>query len=464
MSSRIKTPPTRGFRLPTIHLAASAKGCLFLAAALAVESYSATIEKTIRNPAELTYAFMAADADPNNLHKLTLEWRRDANGNTIVWEMSQTVTLTKGQVYVWGSQSNNYPERYIFDGKGKVALFAVNAASGYKPKLTLSGITVQNGYNQTYAGGGMWAYGADDIQIYYCKFLNNKSSMNGSGIAILETRNFYMLHTVVDGNWNHQLGKCGGGLTAGGGGVAVLTSATKAWASIHKSTISNNKTCRGGGIEFAGNLDINMTNNTISNNVAERRGGGILCRGGTGSAVQHMRFNTIAYNKAGTATEFTQNERHYGGGVAFWGFKGSLTTKGNVIGGNTVTNNHKSYLGYTGDDCYNDGGTVTASPYTNFLGKNSNCSMFGNAGSWGIGTEASPLDPRLVGLRLGKTNESFAMPVHVPWSDSPLRGNYFATNVSNQCESKDQRGYWRVLYNPRRCDIGSVEYDGAENP
>ena len=217
-------------------------------------SSAATIEKYVRNSPELIAAFAAADADPNNMYKLTLEWRRDGAGNTVKWEPQQTVTLTKGHVYVWGSQSDTYPERYIFDGQGVRPLFAVNAAAGYAPKLTLSGITVQNGYNTTYAGGGMYAYGADDIQIYFCKFLNNKSSLNGSGIAILQTRNFYMQHTVVDGNWNHQLGKCGGGLTAGGGGVAVLTSAAQAWAHIHKSSIVNNKTCRGGGIEFAGNL------------------------------------------------------------------------------------------------------------------------------------------------------------------------------------------------------------------
>lgn len=451
MQNRNTEPKNHGIRLRHLPVLA--------AMALAGQARAATIEKYITGSRDLIDAFAAADADPTNLYKITLEWRRDSFGNTITWEPASTVTLTKGQVYVLGSQSNNYPERYIFDGKGQRPLFAVNAAAGYQPKLTLSGITIRNGYNSTYYGGGLYAYKADDIQIYYCRFLNNKSSLNGSGIAVLETRNFYMLHTLVDGNWNHQIGSCGGGLTAGGGGVAVLSGPNITTNfSMHKSTLSNNKTCRGGGLELWGNINVNMTNNTISNNVAERRGGGILWHGGSGT--QHMRFNTIAFNKAGTVG-YDGSEPHYGGGVAFWSFNGTLISRGNVIARNVVTNNIKSTLGYTGDDCYKDGGTPSVNTYFNVLGKNSNCTQFGASTAWGIGTEALPFDPVIDVLALGTTNESFAMPVHMPFPKSPLRNGHYVDNTSHTCETRDQRGFWR---SSPYCDIGAVEYDGTVNP
>ena len=65
---------------------------------------------------------------------------------------TSTITLTKGKVNLFGSNTHLYPDRYIFDGQGQRRLFSVNAATGYRPNLHLTGITVRNGYTNGRAG------------------------------------------------------------------------------------------------------------------------------------------------------------------------------------------------------------------------------------------------------------------------------------------------------------------------
>jgi hypothetical protein len=415
----------------------------------------------------LIAAFATADANPQNDYKLILRWRRDGNGNTVKWGPLSTITLKRGHVFVLGSQSNNYPERYIFDGQGARNLFAVVADPGYKPTLTLSGITVQNGWGKFGSiypnGGGLFANGADDIQIYYCKFLNNKSNQNGSGISTSNTRNVYILHTVVDGNKSDQtyetdLIGCGG-WTSGGGGIAITNSAGSTTVSIHHSTISNNLACRGGGLELWGNINLYMYQNTVSGNIAVRRGGGIFWHQGSGSAT--LRFNTIAYNRA--STNAGTNESRYGGGIAFWQYTGSVKTDGNIIAQNKIaTVPNPQVLPYIGRDCYSDGSTLTGAYLTNWIGRVDNCGILGSAGTWGIGTEASPKDPKIDTELLERgSGESFPLPVLTPFEDSPVRGNFFNQNY-NRCDYHDQRELIRTTYY-NNCDIGSVEY-GAGLP
>lgn len=429
-----------------------------------------TINDVPDSPA-LIAAFATADGDTGHDYKLVLRWRKDGNGNTVKWGPLSTVTLKRGHVYVLGSQSNNYPERYIFDGQGARNLFAVKADAGYKPTLTLSGLTVQNGYSDR-RGGGLSAYGADDIQIYYCRFLNNKSRENGSGLDLQETRNFYMLHSLVDGNWNDQwgstynadpaLGKCvGGGQTGGGGGITMeMLGGNQAYAWIHNSTISNNRTCRGGGLEFIGKVNVLMYENTVSGNQVTGHGGGILFKSGTGT--NYLRFNTIAFNTAGIPVQFSTEER-YGGGVALRDYSGVFYyTEGNVIGKNTVRLPMTNWT-YKGHDCYASGGSSTAAyTYMDVVGKIDNCGwLFGSYGSWsGIGSETFPVDPYLQSLAVGTTNDGFALPVHIPYSNSILRGAFLASGVYHQCDSRDERGMRRTFAS-YDCDIGSVEFDGA---
>lgn len=417
-----------------------------------------TIEKYVRYSAELVAAFAEADNNPANTYNVTLEWRRDSQGNTITWEPATPFRLTKGRVRILGSQSNNYPERYIFDGKGNNRLFEVVGATGFSPQLTLSGITVRNGYTSS-GGGGLYASKADYIQIAYCRFLNNRSNLNGSGILVQTTRSLYVIKTLVDGNQNLQIATCGGGVTSAGGGIAYLGGGTDGYFSIHKSTISNNKACRGGGIQLNGNITMNMHNNTFSGNEAIRQGGAMILQ--VSNKPSYFYHNTITNNKAGTAGQITQ-EINAGGGVVFSSFNGTGYWNGNVIAKNQVVYQTTSITQKT-EDCYVSSGSPAFVKHLNAVGRISNCSQLGTGGTWGVGTDASPFDPKLSSIALGTTNDGFSLPVHYPASNSPLRGNYFNPPLGGgyRCPSVDERGFTRKT---NGCDIGSVERGADGNP
>jgi hypothetical protein len=436
-----------------------------------------TINMTnINSVSALISHFATADANPNNTYNLYLAWVQDASGNTVPFVPPATITLTKGKVNLYGSNTHLYPERYIFDGQGQRLLFKVDGSTGYKPTLKLTGITVRNGLGPT-RGGGLSAYKADYIAIYYCRFLNNRSAQNGSGLDIQETSTFYMLHSLVDGNLNTQWGltinsepnngTCsGGGFTGGGGGIAVeMQYGSTAYASIHHSTISNNRACRGGGLEISGKVNVSMYQNTISGNKCTGHGGGILFRAGQsapGTGTNYLRFNTIAYNTAGDPVQFSQEPR-YGGGVGLRDYSGVFYyTQGNIVAKNTVRVPMQNWT-YKGHDCYAYGGSATASTsYSNLVGKIDNCDwLFGSYGSFsGIGNETYPADPSLQPLAVGSTNDGFALPVHMPYSYSIARGGFVSTDVYRQCFYDDQRGMRRPYYYSY-CDIGSIEYDGV---
>jgi|GEM_PF-5290418 len=431
---------------------------LAVASLVGIPEAQQTITKAISYSLQLTDAFAEADANPANTYILNLDWRRDSNGNTITWEPAITVKLTKGHVQVIGSRNNQNPQGYIFDGKGNKTVFAVIAATGYKPTLTLSGITVQNGYSSNAGGGGLDVYFADDIQIYYCRFLNNKSSLNGSGIRLQGTRNFYMMKSLVEGNVNTQIGGCGGGQTSGGGGIAYIAGTQTGYFSLHNSTISKNKACRGGGIQVNGNVTLNMHNNTFSGNEADRKGGGILLQ--ANSKPSYFYHNTIANNKAGVSNSIIDQEVNAGGGVVFEGYTGTGHWDGNVFATNTVAFPTPT-ITYRTEDCYRISGTPGFSKYTNVVGRIGNCSVLGTGGTWGVGTDNSPFDPKLASLSTGTTNDGFALPNHLPQSDSPLRGNYFNPTSGYHCPSTDERGW------PRKsngCDIGAIERGPNNNP
>lgn len=436
-----------------------------------------TINKTgINRVSDLISYFATADANPSNTYNLYLAWVQDAYGNTVPFVPPATITLTKGKVNLYGSNTHLYPEKYVFDGQGQRQLFKVDGSTGYKPTLKLTGITVQNGLSSA-RGGGLSAYKADDIEIFYCRFLNNKSRENGSGLDMQETRNFYMLHSLVDGNLNTQWGQTidsdpnkglcvGGGFTGGGGGITVeMQFGGTAQASIHNSTISNNRSCRGGGLEFSGNVNVTLYENTISGNKCTGHGGGILFRAGQsapGTGTDYLRFNTITNNSAGNPVQFSTEPR-YGGGLALRDYSGVFYyTQGNIVAKNEVRLPMSGWS-YKAHDCYTFNGSATASTtYSNLAGKIDNCGwLFGSYGSWsGIGNETYPVEPNLQSLAVGSTNDGFALPVHVPSSYSIAHGGFVSTDVYRQCFYGDQRGMRRPYYYSY-CDIGSIEYGGV---
>jgi parallel beta-helix repeat protein len=434
---------------------------LSLLAALAwtgIAGAQQTINKTnITSVSDLIAHFATADANPANTYNLYLAWVKDANGNTVPFVPPSTITLTKGKVNLYGSNTHLYADRYIFDGQGQRRLFSINGSAGGQPTLTLSGITVRNGYTDGGGGGGFYVNKAYDVQVYYCRFLNNRSYSPGAAIFIQATRNFYMMKSLVDGNQNQWYTSCGGGDMGIGGGISYWSAGTPGSFSLHNSTISNNKGCRGGGLQFRGDITLNMHNNTISGNVAQQSGGGIHLEANT--APSYFYHNTITNNSAGTPVQ-SPDGKNLGGGLLFNNFNGSGYWSGNVVAKNLVG----PQVGVNTEDCHLQAGWPTFQKYTNVVGRISNCSQLGTGGNWGVGTNNSAFDPLLGALSAGTSNDGFSLPVHLPLSNSPLRGNYFnpgPTGPGYNCPGTDERGWSRKQ---NGCDIGAVERGADGNP
>jgi hypothetical protein len=415
-----------------------------LAAGAATVRAQNIIKMNIGNSPDLLAAFVKADGDPNNLYDIWLAERKNGDGSVMKWTPTKAFRLTKGKVVIHGSTSLNYPERYVFDGQGNKRLFEVIAATGFAPRLKLTGITVQNGFIDFESGGGLYAYKASRIEVTFCRFKNNRSNQPGAGISIYNTDYSLVLRTVVDGNSNTQYQSCGPGETGNGGGIAIVNQvAAVVGATISQSTISNNHACRGGGIDIKGNVNLNLVNSTVSDNEGTVRGGGLFFHAGTGSST--LRFNTIAFNKAGTRTDATGR---YGGGLAMTGFDGSIKMQGNILAKNEVINYQQAIYG-------------TSSPLStqNIIGKLANCTMFSVPGIWGIGSENKAFNPMLKpALEVGRPYYGFALPVHIPETTSPVRGNFFP-QPNWPCESSEERGYPRPLIDAAvpKCDLGAVE-------
>ena len=291
--------------------------------------------------------------------------------------------------------------------------------------------------------------------IEYCRFTGNKSLTPGAAIFAQATTSLYLFKSLVDGNENQWFGSCGGGEMGNGGGISVWSGAIDAYFSIHKSTFSNNKGCRGGAFHTKGNVTLNMHNNTFSGNIAQQAGGAMAVE--TNTKPSYFYHNTLTNNSAGTPTP-PSSGTPYGGGVYFNNFNGAGYWSGNVIAKNKVGSQP---VGVYTEDCYVMAGGPTFQRNINVVGRISNCSQLGTGGSWGVGANNSPFDPKLETLATGTSNDGFALPVHLPTSTSPLRGNYFNASSGYNCPSKDERGWPRPS---NGCDIGSVQRGADGNP
>ncbi len=430
-----------------------------LAAALLLTPVAAQaqfVDVNVNSVQGLITAFANADKNPDNYYYVHLARKVDSQGRVVPYLLNSKLLLKRGHVYVLGSENTQNPERYVIDGQGRTQLLQVLGDAGFSPSLGFLGVTLRNGYIADGRGGAIEMRNGEALTLDYCVLSNNKANLNGSALFLENVGWSAIYHTVVNGNLNLQVPACGGGVTSGGGGLSL-------WGSnqmyITNSTFSGNTACRGGGMEIRGSSNVEILNSTFSGNVALKRGGGLFLSGGTGTV--NIRFSTIAYNKAGT-TSPARSENNYGGGLALAGVSGLVNIEGTVIAKNEVPIHQKFQFGFTTNDCYTESGTGPSNYHGNIMGERANC-PFGFFGSFGICWDEQPFDPKLNAILISSaTNDGFALPVHKPLSDSPVRQNFVVPPGSHlSCDGQDQLSHTRPNFLSGRCDIGSVE-SGAQ--
>lgn len=435
-----------------------ALSCPWSAGAAMVTCNAATV------PA-LNNCFAAADANPGNSYNIILTTTSKA------YFLTKTLTLTQGTVYLSSSTGTlTTALSYVLDGgypnSAKQVFRVSKGASGYQPYLSISGVTVRNGFADGDYGGGLHVNNGS-ASIYNSYIENNRSTRLGSGVYIQGTGEVYVYNSIIRNNINSYAASSAttspcGGLMASGGGLAVWTGSLN----IQKSTITGNHSCRGGGIAAYSESYLTVENSTISGNKSDLMGGGILLYGKVGT---NLAFNTIMDNKAGVKSNGGSQplDEKYGGGIAFMNTEGNLYMRGNVLAKNETVLSNKPTLFHHGHDCYDRGPYISANRTTdaedNWIGAMANCSRLGSD-SWNdIGWEGEPADPLMYSLSV-KTGTQGPQYTHGPKSTSPVIGSFWTSATGWGCNYDDQLGHRRDWYEhdsfqARRCDRGAHQYN-----
>src|SRR5215471_2885349 len=302
--------------------------CVALFWAIGSTAYAATITVTNTN-----------DSGPGSLRQ-ALAVAND--GDRITFAVSGTITLTSGGLAVFKNVTISGP------GADQLSIDAnsspIHLSSGFYVAAiaTISGLTVRNGADGIENLGGT-------LTVKNCVI-----SGNGSGIynttPEFGTVTTTILSTVVSGNSQGgvvtQPDIFSGGATVtitdctisgnfsapGGGGIfGAHTLLTVANSTISGNSTANSFASSGGGIRII-NSFASIVNSTISGNSAETSGGGIA------AASLRVANCTITGNSAPS-----------GGGIY---------NEGSVEVFNTILN-----AGASGENIFNDGGTVTSLGY-----------------------------------------------------------------------------------------------------
>ncbi|MEA5417610.1 CHAT domain-containing protein [Spirulina sp. CCNP1310] len=350
-----------------------------------------------------------------------------AAGDTVIFDMARTVTLTTGSIN-WAK--NNL----TIDGNGSTV--SGNNASGVF-NITLPGstttfqnITITEG-SSSISGGGIRNLG--NATVINSTISNNYSTDSGGGIRNngmltvinstisgnsaqydgggIDTGSVTLINSTISGN--SSTNASGGGIYSNSGGTITNSTVANNWASE-----------KGGGIRSFG--AVTLTNSTISNNSAGIEGGGISSAGGV-----TLANSTIAFN----------NATSIGGGLALAN-NNTHTFTNSIIANNTAP---------TGPDISVINGTHTFNI--------SHSLILSTAGMTGSGIPTNGVNGNIVGLDplLGPlANNGGPTQTHalLPGSPALNSGDNASTIVT-----VDQRGNPRIVYG--RVDMGAYE---AEEP
>jgi len=328
-------------------------------------------------------------------------------GSTVVFQagLRGAITLATELPPISASMTIKGPGSSLIavDGAGKYRPFSVETGGA---AVSILNLTVQNGNDQTTAGGGALYVYNSSLAVTSCVFKGNQASAAGGGIENYGSSLSLSGSTLS----NNSAGGHGGALSNEGGGIATIVGCTlsgnnasadsgggiynEGTLAVSKSSITGNGATYGGGLynNSPGADSVALNYCTISGNTGSSAAGGI--------------FNNIpaTLNLMG-CTLSSNSSPGSGAGIANIGLLGlsNCTFYGNVSGSGggggavytattatftncTITNNSAGYGGGLYSDGWNDpssGNIILA-----------NCILYGNhgdngtdyhQGAWGFG-------------------------------------------------------------------------------
>jgi CSLREA domain-containing protein len=311
----------------------------------------------------------------------------------------------------------------IIDGDGSVIGDRVLKITGAY-NVTVADLTIRNGRaagsNPTGSGGGIYAgASAGTVTIRRCRITNNSTGVcNCSGGGV------YVLggmDLIVDASTISD-----NWANKGGGGIRVY--AYQSDLTLTESTVKDNTASWGGGLDItSGTADIR--NSTVSSNRAVGTSGG----GGIGLAVTHSSI-TIAH-----ATIVDNTSGGSGGGIGNQYAAGSATIRNTILANNTISAG-------SGPDC---SAWLTSDNY-NLVEDTTGCTFTPDA------TDITGSDPALDPLDdYGGDTETHRLQDGSPALNVIPSG----TNGCGTTYNTDQRGVSRPQ--GTSCDIGAYEKDQA---
>jgi hypothetical protein len=184
--------------------------------------------------------------------------------------------------------------------------------------LTLKGITLSNGFNQSTCGGSVNVSSGAQLILDEARFVNNQSYYDGGAVCNFGTTT--VSNALFSGNASQFTH--GGAIGNYGGAATVSVTNTR--------FLNNSSSINGGAIDNVGALTV--TGSTFAGNAAGFRGGGINSYVGT----MNISSSSFLTNTAGL----------YGGGVA--SDASTTTITGSTFAANS-SNNHGGGLEMSGD-------------------------------------------------------------------------------------------------------------------
>ncbi|MCK4224404.1 MAG: S8 family serine peptidase [candidate division Zixibacteria bacterium] len=290
--------------------------------------------------------------------------------------ISNNIIFSDSAAWGGGIGCERYSSPKIIDNKilNNVSLWTGGGIYCYESSPSIVGNEIIGNTVVQYYGGGIYCQDTSDAQIIDNVIDGNSAGLHGGGIYIEDSSPLVRKNNILG---NTAVGE-------GGGIHCRLIGSIVYYPLIDSNTISNNTSLNGAGIgcwSYNGvNCGLTIAHNTISDNIAERAGGGIFSDGEcsptilgniiTGNYAEHngggiyigehsnplISANTISYNSTSELGEhdagggidlrdgcngtiedndISHNRSNAGGGIHFAGF---CTTKliSNVISNNAA--------------------------------------------------------------------------------------------------------------------------------